>query len=272
MNRLKRHRRVQVLNLLLEGNSIRGTSRLTGVSTRTILRLLLDAGNACKKFHDDLVNNIEVSERIELDELWNFIYTKQKNLLHCINPPKFAGDTWTYIALDSRTKLLVSCYVGKRTLGNTRRFLKDLKKRVGRNVELASDGYPAYTQASREIFGKNVSLANIVGLEKIRVSGNPDMDSAGTTFVERHNLTVRMSIRRYARQTNAFSKKIEYQRAHSHLYVTWYNWCRIHETLQVTPAMEAGLCDTLYGIEFIVDLIEEREPLPRKRGPYWKRH
>ena len=271
MNRLEKKNRVHILNLLLEGNSIRGAGRLTGVSPVTILKLLIDTGNACARFHDKFVRGLDIKDRIELDEMWKFIYAKEKNVSKTIDPPKFVGDAWTHIALDSRTKMIVSYRIGKRDPRETLWLIKDVRKRVVGMPEFASDGYPAYEKYARKVFGDDVSLANIVGRKKIRISGNPDMESIGTTYVERHNLTMRENMKRYSRQTLAFSKKVEYMRAHLHLYAVHYNWCRIHETLRVSPAMEAGLCDVLHDVDFIVDLTEARTPLPEKRGPYKKR-
>ena len=239
----------------------------------TIHKLIVDAGEVCEKFHDKHVHSVKIRERIELDELWNFVYAKEKNVPYAINPPAFAGDCWTHIAIDSRTKMVISYRIGKRKPIETYWLFKDLKKRIDTDglPEFASDGYPPYERYALKVFGEDVSLVNIIGREKIKVSGNPDMENTGTTFVERYNLTKRMSIRRYTRKTNAFSKDVKLQRAHDHLHVTWYNWCRIHETLRVSPAMEAGLCDVLYDMGFIVDLIEESKQPPNRPKIYKKR-
>ena len=245
---------------------------MADVAEKTTQKLLVDAGRACNKFHRKVVHNVEVRGWVEADELWNFIYCKENNLQYAIDPPWFSGDCWTHIALDSHSKLIISYLIGKRKPSETKRLLEDVKKRVaGGSPPITTDGYIPYRKYAPKVFGKNVSFANVIGTRKYRISGNPDMKRTGTTFVERHNLTMRTNIRRYTRKTNAFSKKVSRQRMHVHLHVVWYNFCRIHQSLQCSPAMEAELTDTLHDMNLIVDLIEADALPPNRPKKYRKR-
>lgn len=272
MNQLPRHKRILILNLLLEGNSIRGTARLADTTAVTVQKLLVEAGRVCRDFHRENVKNVEVKGWIEADELWNFIYCKEKNRPKAINPPYFAGTTWTHIAIDSKSKLILAYLIGKGYPSETKRLFERVEKRVaGGSPPVTTDGYIPYRKYAPKVFGKDVALANVIGTKKYRISGNPDMEKTNTTFVERHNRTIRMSVKRYARKTDAFSKKVSRQRAHLHLYITWYNWCRVHQTLRYSPAMEAGLSDTLLDTGFIVDLVDADAPPPNRPKKYRKR-
>ena len=268
MNRLPRKKRVQILNLLMEGNSIRGTARLTNTSTHTVERLIVNASDACREFHNQHIRGLN-PRRIEMDEMWHFVYAKEKNVPYAINPPDFVGDCWTHIALDPETKLLISCHVGTRKLKDTRSLIRDVQRRLtkGAKVHFYSDGYSAYKKLLPKMFGLGVSHTVVIGTEKNLISGKSDQVDGNTTFVERHNLTIRMSVRRQSRKTNAFSKRVERHCALMNIYTVWYNWCRIHQTLEISPAMEAGLSTVLYDMEFIVDLVEDRTPPPTPRGP-----
>lgn len=271
MNRLSKEKQRLILHCLLEGNSTRGTARLVDVSTHTVENLLVEAGEACSRFHDKHVRSLRIKGWVEIDEMWSFVYAKEKNVAKAKNPPDFAGHSWTHIAIDAKTKLVISYRIGKREPRQTRWLLKDLRKRVLGRVSFATDGYSPYTKYTQKVFGDSVSLLNVVGTQKIKVSGNPDIDNENTTFVERHNLTMRMSMRRYARKTNAHSKLVDYQRAHLHLYIVWFNWCRIHETLRCSPAMEAGLTVELHSLDMILGLIEARRSKPNRPKTYKKR-
>lgn len=272
MNQLSRTKRILILNLLLEGNTIRATSRLADVAIDTVKKLLVDADRVCRDFHRENVKNVEVKGWVEADELWNFVYCKEKNLHNATNLPHFAGHCWTHVAIDSVSKLIISYRIGKRKPSETERLFLDVKKRVaGGKPPITTDGYPPYSEYAKKVFGNDVSLANIIGPDKHRISGNPDMENTGTIFVERHNATMRMHIRRYARKTHAFSKKVQSQRAHLHLYVTWFNWCRVHKTLRYSPAMAAGLIDRMLDVGFIVDLVKDAEDPPNRPAKYKKR-
>lgn len=288
MNRLSREHRSRILQLLVEGNSLRSTSRITKNDINTIMRLLVDAGNVCGAYHDEHVRNIVGHRFIECDEIWSFTYAKQKNVAGAKAAPKDAGHTWTWVALDSDLKLIISYLIsGARDVDTARIFMKDLRSRLQNRPQISTDGLRAYKEAVEEAFGEEVDFAQIVKsfekdpekeklrvdssapptVEKTRIKGHPDMGRIGTSFVERHNLTMRMGMRRYTRYTNAFSKKIENHWAMVNLYAVYYNFCRLHHSLHVTPAMMAGLAVEPYPIEWIVERIEKATPPPRRPGP-----
>ena len=290
MNKLSREKRSMILSLLVEGSSMRSISRTTGVSINTVTKLLVDAGMACAEYHHNTVRNVR-SKRVQCDEIWSFCYTKQSNRLDAVNPPEKAGDVWTWTALDADSKLIISYLVGGRDSGYALEFMDDVRKRLANRVQLTTDGHRAYMEAVEDAFGADVDYAQLVklygaapkeeqrryspstciGSRRVNVTGNPDWKHVSTSYVERHNLTMRMNMRRFTRLTNAFSKKIDNHIHALSLYFVYYNFCRIHKTLKVTPAMEAGLTDTAHDIGFIVDLIDAREPKNRKRGPYKKK-
>ena len=279
-----------ILNLLVEGSSMRFISRTTGVSINTVTKLLVDAGGACADFHHNTVREVN-SKRVQCDEIWSFCYAKKKTVEYAVSAPEGAGDVWTWTALDSDSKLIISYLVGGRDCGYALEFMDDVRSRLADRVQLTTDGHKAYLEAVEGAFGGDVDYVQLVKLygnapkdEQVRyspaqcngtrrrtVAGNPDMEHVSTSHVERHNLTMRMSMRRFTRLTNAFSKKIDNHIHALSLYFVYYNFCRIHKTLKVTPAMEAGLTDTLYDIDFIIDLIDAREPKAKKRGAYKKR-
>ena len=289
MNKLSRDKRRMILNLLVEGSSMRSISRTTGVSINTVTKLLVDAGEACAEFHDKAVRNVK-SKRVQCDEIWSFCYAKQKNVPVAVAAPEKAGDVWTWTALDPDTKLMISYLIGGRDSGYALEFLDDVRSRLADRVQLTTDGHRAYLEAMEDAFGGDVDYAQLIklygpapdqehryspprcnGSRRRNVSGNPDPAHVSTSHVERHNLTMRMSMRRFTRLTNAFSKKIDNLAHTLSLYFVHYNFCRIHKTLKVTPAMEAGLTDTLHDVDFIIDLIDARAPAPKKRGSYKKR-
>ena len=290
MNKLNRQQRKTILNLLVEGSSMRSISRAAGVSINTVTKLLVDAGLACAEYHDKAIHNVK-SKRVQCDEIWSFCYPKKKNVDYAVSAPDGAGDVWTWTALDSDIKLIISYLVGGRDSEYALEFMDDVRARLADRVQLTTDGHRAYLEAVEGAFGEDVDYAQLVKLygnapkdEQIRyspatcigarrkkVNGQPDIESVSTSHVERHNLTMCMSMRRFTRLTNAFSKKIDNHIHALSLYFVYYNFCRIHKSLKVTPAMEAGLTDKLHDIGFIVDLIDAREPKNRKRGPYKKR-
>lgn len=254
---------------------MRSISRVIGVSINTIAKLLMDAGTACAAHHDKTVRGI-TSKRIKCDEIWSFVYAKEKNVPENLNDTGKAGSVWTWTALDADSKLMVSWLVGGRDSGFAYEFMQDVAKRLKNRVQLTTDGHKAYLEAVEGAFGADIDHAMLVklygneggltsevryspaqctGTEKIAVAGNPDPESISTSYVERQNLTVRMSMRLFTRLTNAFSKKTE---NHCHalaLYFMFYNFCRIHKTLRVTPAMEAGISDHVWDLEEIVGLL-----------------
>jgi len=289
MNKLPTAQRAQILSMLVEGMSMRAITRITGASINTVAKLLTDAGNACAKFHDNHVCGIEGRRRIECDEIWGFIYAKARNVPRAKSAPKEAGDSWTWTAIDAESKLIVSYLVSTERDGAAAiEFMDDLRGRLEDRPQVSTDGLAAYREAVEGAFGGDVDFAQVIKeyasagdadderryspatctkVDKRRVEGNPDMRKANTSYVERHNLTMRMGMRRFTRLTNGFSKRAEKLVSMLHLYFVHYNFCRQHKTLRVSPAMEAGLTDTLHDCEWIVGLIDANTPPPAKPGP-----
>ncbi|MBJ3777553.1 DDE-type integrase/transposase/recombinase [Acuticoccus mangrovi] len=289
MNKLPIKSRATILNMLVEGTSMRSISRMTGVSINTVTKLLVDAGTACAAYHDETVRGV-AAKRVQCDEIWSFTYAKQKNVAGAKAAPEEAGDTWTWTALDADSKLIISYLVGGRDAGEAYEFMSDVADRLANRVQLTTDGHHAYLDAVEEVFGADVDYAQLVklygaapegakgryspaectGIRKRRVEGRPDEAHVSTSYVERQNLSMRMHMRRFTRLTNGFSKKVANHTHMVSLYTVWYNFCRIHKTLRVTPAMEAGISDTLRDCEWIVGLIDAAAPA-RKRGVYKKK-
>ncbi len=290
MNKLPLKTRSLILKMLCEGQSMRATARLADVSFNTVAKLLIDAGKVCADLHDEMVQGVTAS-RIQCDEIWSFTYAKQKNVAGAKAAPSEAGDTWTWTALDSDSKLIVSWLVGGRDSEYAIEFMDDLRSRLANRVQLTTDGHKAYLEAVEGAFGGDVDYAQLiklygeapeaqkryspaacVGARKRRIEGNPDPAAVSTSYVERQNLTMRMHMRRFTRLTNAFSKKFENHMHMVALYTVWYNFIRIHKTLRVTPAMEAGLSDTVWDMDDLVRIMDERAPKPGPRGPYKNRN
>jgi len=290
MNRLSPEQRKQVIACLVEGNSIRATCRMTGVAKNTVTKLLKDMGTVCSIHMDRLMRDLPC-ERIQCDEIWAFVYAKQKNV-----PPEKraeAGDVWTHIAIDSDTKLVPSFLIGPRDVTTAVTFMNDLRKRLRHRVQLTTDGHFAYLNAVKDAFGDDVDYAMLVkrygnesdprkperryspsvclGADSVPVNGDPDPEHISTSHIERLNLTMRMSMRRYTRLTNAFSKKVENLAAAVSLHFMHYNFCRKHQTLGKTPAMAAGIADHVWTLDELVGLLEDAERVPVKRGSYKKR-
>ena len=284
MSKLSLNQRVQILSLLCEGSSMRSISRVVGVSINTVAKLLAEAGEACIDFHDENVRGLNCT-RIECDEIWSFVYAKEKNVTE--NAPAFAGDVWTWTSICADTKLICNWFVGGRDADYAKVFMDDLASRLNNRVQLTTDGHKAYLQAIEGAFGNDIDYAQLVkmfgavpesakgryspaqcnGIKKEAKIGNPDEKLVSTSYAERQNLTMRMQMRRFTRLTNAFSKKFE---SHCHmiaLYTVYYNYIRRHKTLKTTPAVAAGLADAPRGFDFIVGLVEARAPKtgrPRK--------
>ena len=271
MNRLPPPKRAAILQLLVEGSSMRSASRITGASINTVAKLLADAGRACAAFHEEHVVEVP-SRRVQCDEIWSFCYAKRRNVEQAVAAPQGAGDVWTWTALDPDSKLIVSWLVGGRDADTGIEFMDDLRGRLANRVQLTTDGHRAYLEAIEGAFGGAVDYAQLVklygktgeeeerryspaaciGARKVVVAGSPDLAEVSTAHVERHNLTMRMSMRRFARLTNAFSKKLE---NHCHalaLYFVWYNWVRPHKSLGMTPAMAAGLASEPLSLEALL--------------------
>ncbi len=289
MNKLPLAKRTQILAMLCEGSSMRSIGRVADVSINTVSKLLIEAGEACLALHDDTVRNVKAS-RVQCDEIWSFCHAKQKNVATAKAAPQGAGDVWTWTAIDADTKLIVSYYVGDRSGESAMVLMDDLRARLANRVQLTTDGHKAYLEAVEGAFGGDVDYAQLVkmygptisapgryspaectGIKKIRREGNPDVAHVSTSFVERQNLTMRMSMRRFTRLTNAFSKKLDNHIHALALYFAFYNFCRIHKTLRVSPAMAAGITDRLWSLDDIVAKIDAMAPAPKARGPYKKR-
>jgi IS1 family transposase len=271
MNRLSLNKRIQILGLLVEGNSPRATSRLADVSINTVTKLLVDLGAACAEYLDSHVRNVQ-AQRIQCDEIWCFVGAKAKN----VTPEKQAqggGDTWTWTALDADSKLCVSYRVGGRNGAIAYEFMQDLADRLANRVQLTTDGHRVYLNAVEGAFGSDIDYAMLVKIygndsandtkysppecidcKPIAITGRPDPRHISTSFVERQNLTMRMGMRRFTRLTNGFSKKVANHAAMVAIHFMHYNFGRIHKTLRVTPAMAAGLADHVWEIQDIVSL------------------
>ncbi len=279
MNKLPLAKRAQILTLLCEGMSMRSIERTVGSSINTVDKLLRDAGEAALAYHDEAVRGVK-ARRVQCDEIWSFVAVKQKNVAMSkrAGDPTI-GDCWTWTAIDADNKLLVSYLVGGRDAEFALMLMDDLRGRLANRVQLTTDGHGAYLQAVEEAFGADIdysvliklygappaspeaarrySPTECVGTRKDKIAGNPDPRHVSTSYVERQNLTMRMSMRRFTRLTNAFSKKLE---NHAHmvaLYALWYNFVRIHKTLRTSPAMAAGIETRLWSMEDVVRLIEE---------------
>ena len=280
MNRLNTEQETRVVAALIEGNSIRSTARMTGVARNTITTLLPDLAEACAGYHNRYVRNLKV-RRLQCDEIWNFVGAKAKN----ITPEKKAegwDDTWTWTAIDADTKLCVSYLVGGRDAGWATEFMQDCANRIANRVQITTDGYTTCLEAVENAFSADIDYAQLqkiygaaienetrysparcIGSDMKVVNGSPDPKHISTSFVERQNLSMRMSIRRFTRLTNAFLKKVENHTVAVALWFTYYNFCRVHQTLRVTPAMEAGISNHAWTIEELVSLIQI-EPLPQR--------
>jgi IS1 family transposase len=289
MNKLSVAQRAQILAMLCEGSSMRSVSRLADVSINTVSKLLVDAGRFCAGFHDAKVRDVK-AKRVQVDEIWSFTGAKQKNVATMKARVDGAGDTWTWTAIEADTKLIVSHFVGGRDGECAMWFMDDLRSRLANRVQLTSDGHKAYIEAVEGAFGADVDYAMLIklygnapdggkgryspgectGAKKTPIEGSPDPKHISTSYAERANLTMRMHNRRFTRLTNAFSKKFE---NHAHMvaiYAVWYNFLRIHKTLRVTPAMAAGLSQTVMNWTDIVEAMDA-DFIPAKRGPYKKR-
>ncbi|HVS03478.1 MAG TPA: IS1 family transposase [Thermoanaerobaculia bacterium] len=259
-NVLSAEDRTAVVSALVEGNSLRATSRMTGVARNTVSKLLWDLGFACAQYQDKHVRNL-TSRRLQADEIWSFVYAKQKNVSPIHEGKLGQGDVWTFVAIDADTKLVAAYMIGLRNGETATAFLNDLANRLATRVQLTTDGHAMYLPAVETAFGpgevdyaqivkmygadpdaeRRYSPAICIGAEKRPEVGEPDTDHISTSYIERQNLTMRMSVRRFTRLTNAFSKKLEMHAAAVALHFMYYNYCRIHQTLRVTPAMAAGI-------------------------------
>jgi IS1 family transposase len=269
MNQLSTTERAKVVSVLVEGNSLRATARITGVARMTIEKLLRDLGEACERFHNQRVRGLK-SQRVQCDEIWSFVGAKSKN----VTPEQAAqgwGDVWTWTAIDADSKLMISWLIGDRNQRAANAFMQDVAARLANRVQLTTDGFSVYPQAVDTAFGVDVdfgtiakvyagagggrySPAQMISAKRGVVTGDPLFRHISTSHVERQNLTMRMHMRRFTRLTNGFSKKIEMHAHNIALHFTYYNFCKVHQSLRVTPAMEAHLSDHVWSLEELVAL------------------
>lgn len=296
MNKLPIAKRVQILAMLCEGSSMRSVSRICDASINTVAKLLDEAGRAALAFHDENVRGLQ-SKRVQCDEIWSFVYAKNKNVVDAKAAPKGAGDVWTWTAIDADSKLICSWAVGQRDAYWAYAFMDDLKSRLTNRVQLTTEGLKHYLVAVEKAFGNtDIDFAQLVkiygdvpkgrgaeaserkysppeciGAKKTPIVGEPDVKHISTSYVERQNLTMRMSMKRFARLSNAFSKKLASHRSALALYFYFYNWCRIHKTLRVSPAMSAGLTTKLLSFEDLIERMDAVAPKPGRPVTYKKR-
>lgn len=276
MNKLDVTSRARILACLVEGNSIRATCRMTGAAKGTVLKLLAEVGSACLDYQDGRLRKLPC-KRVQVDEIWSFVGAKEKNA----SPEQRTdgmGDIWTWTALCADTKLAICWHVGERNAAAARDFIADLAGRLSGRIQLTSDGLQLYVKAVEAAFGGNVDYAQLVkvygaptdgqrrysppeciGAELVPVNGNPDKKHISTSYVERQNLTMRMHMRRFTRLTNAFSKKVENHAHAVSLHFMYYNFCRVHQKLRVTPAMEAGVTDHVWDLSEIIEMADTAE-------------
>ena len=273
MNTLSMEKKVAVISALVEGCSVRSTVRMTGVAKGTILRLLAEVGTACAEYQDRAIRNV-AAKRVQVDEIWSFVGAKQKNVTSEMAEARVCGDVWTFVAIEAQTKLAISWMVGRRDAGTATDFLRDVESRLANRLQLTTDGHKMYVNAVPDAFAmvdidyaqlvkiygsdpegqKRYSPAQCLGTERVEILGSPDPKHISTSYVERQNLNMRMQMRRFTRLTNAFSKRIENHVHSIALFHMHYNFARVHQTLRVTPAMEAGLSSHVWSIQDIVEL------------------
>ena len=280
MNRLSIQQRTQIVNALVEGNSIRATCRMTGAAKNTVVKLLVDVGEACARYQDKELRGL-TCRRIQCDEIWSFCHAKEKNVPAEHKGEFGYGDVWTWTAIDADSKLVLSWCIGGRDSYTALAFMQDVARRLTQRVQLTTDGLKVYLDAVERAFGKDIdyamlqklygsspederrySPAKCLGTQVEAIQGNPDPKHVSTSYVERQNLTMRMHMRRFTRLTNAFSKKVQNLGHAVALHFMYYNFCRRHQTLGMTPAMAAGLTDHEWSVREIVELLEECEESP----------
>jgi IS1 family transposase len=276
MNRLSIQKRTQITGCLVEGNSLRATARITDTAINTVVKLLVDVGKACAEYQNQTIRNLKC-KRLQCDEIWSFCYAKAKNVPEAKKGQFGYGDVWTWTAICAESKLVPAWLIGDRTLETASVFMEDLASRFSHRVQLTTDGHKAYLEAVEGAFGADIDYAMLVKIygesaeQKVEkryspakytgskvevVTGNPDRKHISTSYAERQNLTMRMSMRRFTRLTNGFSKKVENLAHAVSLHFMYYNFGRIHKTLRVTPAMEAGISDHVWSLEEIAALAD----------------
>lgn len=288
MNRLSLKDRAKILHMLVEGNSLRATARMADVSRNTVDKLLRDVGSACLDYQDENLRNLPC-KHIQCDEIWSFVYSKGKNVPEDKQGEFGYGDVWTWVSICADSKIVPCWHLGPRNAEAAQVFIDDLADRLANRVQLSTDGLRVYIDAVESAFGGDIDYAQLIKVygndstkkpekryspgrfieaRQSMVNGNPDEKHISTSYIERQNLTMRMSMRRFTRLTNGFSKKLENHMHAISLHYMHYNFCRIHKSLKVSPAMEAGISDHLWSLEEVAALVKEEAP--RKRGPYKK--
>jgi IS1 family transposase len=288
MNRLTTAKRAQIVASLVEGNSLRATSRMTGVSQNTVSKLLVDLGTVCSVYQDRVMRDLSC-ERVQCDEIWSFVGMKQKNVPAEKRGERGIGDVWTWVAIDADTKLVPTYHVGARDLQDAYLFINDLSRRLRGRVQLTTDGLRSYLYAVQDAFNGEIDYAQLVkmygtdtggagrysppkliSMAKLPINGSPDPDHISTSYVERQNLTMRMSMRRFTRLTNGFSRKMENLAAAVSIHFMHYNFVRVHKSLGTTPAVAAGVSDHVWTLDEMIGLLEAAENVPTRRGSYRK--
>ena len=269
MNKLTNEKRAQILSVLCEGMGVNAACRITGASKNTVLKLLADAGEACATYQDEKMRNL-TCRRVECDEIWSFVGMKQKNVPVQRKGELGFGDVYTWTAIDADTKRIPCWHVGTRDAESAYDFIHDLDSRLRNRIQLTTDGHRAYIDAVEDAFGADIDFAQLIkvygtlgqskddqrryspaectGIEKRTINANPSIKHVSTSYVERQNLTMRMHMRRFTRLTNGFSKKLENHMRAISLYFMFYNFCKIHKTLRVTPGMEAKITDRVWSV------------------------
>lgn len=285
-NVLSTAKRIQIISALVEGVSVRATARMCDVSKDTVMKLGVELGKACAGYQDETFRGL-TCKRLQIDEIWNFVYAKAKNVPQSKVGTFGYGDVWTFTCIDADTKLMPAFLVGTRDAGCATEFMQDVASRLVNRVQLTTDGHKMYLSAVEDAFSGQIDFAQLVkiygtapegpevryspaaclGAQKHAVAGCPDPAHVSTSYVERANLTIRMSVRRFTRLTNAFSKKVENHTAAIGLFHAHYNLCRIHKTLRCTPAMAAGATSRVWSIEDLVALLPTAAT-GKPRGPY----
>jgi IS1 family transposase len=289
MNKLPTAKRAKILTLLCEGMSMRAIARSEEVSFNTVAKALVDAGKVCAQMHDELVRDVK-AKRIQCDEIWAFNYCKQRAVETAKKAPADAGDIWTWTAIDADSKLIVSYLVGDRSGETAIDLMDDVRARLANRVQISTDGHKAYLEAVEGAFGGDVDYAQVIkmygptpspagryspaectGVKKVRIEGKPDRAHVSTSFVEAHNKTMRMHMRRFTRLTNGHSKKVANHVHMVALYTLFYNFIRTHSKLKMTPAMEAKIAKTFLTFEDVLARVDAANIPAKVRGPYRKR-
>ncbi len=287
MKKLDDKTRAQILHMLVEGNSLKATARIANVSRNTVDKLLRDVGSACLDYQDKVLRDLPC-KRVQFEGIWSFVYARQKNEYDAATASDGTGDIWTWTSICADTKLVPCWHVGDRGAYSAKLFMDDLAGRLNQTIELTTDGHRSNLEAVENALHGNVGYAQLVelygdapnskqqlhspkvctGRKKTQINGKPDLKHGSTCYVERQNLTMHISLRRFTYLTDAFRKKVENHMHAISLHYMYYNFSRLHHTLKVTPAIEAGVANHVWSLEEIAALAPIEAP--KKRGPYKK--